>query len=79
MNIVIKNSCWTDRDIRCLFGDEPVIFSDADNITDLVVELGLYKSKSQARNAGRTGDIPKGWSEVKGNKITTLWIWNPTE
>lgn len=79
MNIVIQNSKWTDRDIRCLFVDEPVIFSSHNNLTDLVVELRLYKSKSQARSAGRVGEIPKGWAEYKGNKTTTLWIWNPDE
>lgn len=79
MNIVVSESTWTQRDISCLFGDESVIFTDAKNLTDLVVDLGLYKSKSQARSAGRVGEIPKGWSEIKGNKTTTLWIWNPTE
>jgi hypothetical protein len=79
MNVVIKNSKWTKRDLRCLFGDEDVIFSEANNITDLVVELKLFRSKSQARAAGRVGDIPLGWTEFKGNKTTTLWVWNPDE
>lgn len=79
MNVVIKQSKWTERDLRCLFGDEDVIFSEATSVTDLVVELKLFKSKSQARAAGRIGDIPSGWAEFKGNKTTTLWIWNPDE
>lgn len=79
MNIIINSSKWTERDIRCLFADEPVVFANASNITDLVVELGLFKSKSQARSAGRQGELPKGFTEFKGNKTTTLWIWNPDE
>lgn len=79
MNIVVGSSPFTERDIELLFGGESVITTDAANLTDLVAELGLFSSKSQARKAGRVGDIPKGWTEMKGNKKTHLWIWNPSE
>lgn len=79
MNVVIASSSYTHRDLELLFDNEDVIFSNTTNITDLVCELGLYKSKSQARSAGRVGDIPTGFTEYKGNKVTTIWIWNPSE
>jgi hypothetical protein len=44
-----------------------------------MLELGLYKSTSEARRANRVGDVPSGWTEMKGNKKTFIWIWNPDE
>lgn len=79
MNIVMANSQYTHRDLEILFDGEDCVFSSAENITDLVVGLGLYKSKSQARAAGREGAIPFGFTEYKANKTTTIWIWNPSE
>lgn len=78
MNVVMSNSPYTHRDLELIFQGEDVVFSSATNITDLVCELGLYKSKSQARSAGRVGEIPTGFTEYKANKTVTIWIWNPT-
>lgn len=79
-NIVVKNSPWTPRDIEILFGDEPDIhFTVAVDLPNLLVELGIYKSCSDARRAGRIGPIPPGWTELKASKKRRLWIWNPTE
>lgn len=79
MNVVISWSPYTHRDLEIVFPDEDVVFVNSTNMTDLVCELGLYKSKSQARDAGRLGDIPTGYNQIKGNKKTTLYIWNPSE
>jgi hypothetical protein len=63
-----------------LFGDETVHFTDASDLPGLLVELGIYKSKSDARRAGREGPIPDGWThELRASKKNRLWIWNPTE
>lgn len=78
-NIVIENSKWTERDIQLLFQNEPVKFSSASDIQSLMVETGIYSSKSKAIKDGRAGEIPKGWTEYKANKKTRIWIWNPDE
>lgn len=80
-NIVVNNGNTLPQDIITLFGEEDVItyVEDKTTMTDLVVKLGLFKSKGQARKAGRVGDIPEGWTVVKGNRKTFLFIWNPSE
>ena len=79
-NIIVKQSKRTDRDIELLFEDEKVHFTDADELSVLMKELGIFKSTSEARRAGRFGPIPEGFTfEFKASKKVRLWIWNPTE
>ena len=78
-NIVIQDSDWVPQDVFTLFPGEHVFFSDSENIQDLVVELGIFQSKSKARHAGRFGIIPPGWTELKASKKRKLWIWNPVD
>lgn len=78
-NVVVSASEWTNQDLSTLFVDEDIHFTDAQTIPDLMVELGIYKSKSQSRQAGREGDLPQGFTEFKASKKRRLWIWNPTE
>jgi len=79
-NVIVKSSKWRESDIEDLFGDEEVYFTECTDIPSLLVELKIYKSKSKARQAGREGDIPPGWThEFKASKKRRLWIWNPTE
>jgi len=84
-NIIIKNSAWRDEDIATLFGDlegnvEEVTFAESDEMSALMRELGVFPSASKARQAGRQGPIPDGWTaEFKASKKRRLWIWNPTE
>lgn len=79
INIVIKTSGWSEKDLPILFGDEPVHFSDATDLPNLMKEFNIFPSTSEARRAGRKGPIPSGWTEMKGNKKSFLFIWNPTE
>jgi len=79
-NVIIKHSAWQERDIELLFGDEEVHFTDATDLSVLMKELGIFKSTSEARRAGREGPIPEGFTfEFKASKKRRLWIWNPTE
>jgi hypothetical protein len=79
-NIVVRRSAWIESDLELLFCDESVHFTDASDLPGLLVELGIYKSKSDARRAGREGPIPLGWThELKVSKKNRIWIWNPTE
>jgi hypothetical protein len=83
-NVVIKSSPWTPRDLELMFDapgepKEPVIFADARDLPNLLVQLKCFKSTGEARRAGRVGPIPLGFTELKANKKTKLWIWNPSE
>lgn len=78
-NIIVNNGFVQDTDRVTLFGDEEVLVVEPQSLTDLVITLGLFSSKSQARKANRVGEIPTGYSEFKGNKKTPLYVWNPTE
>lgn len=80
MNIIVKQSEWTDRDVELLFGDEEVHFTEATDLSVLMKELGIFKTTSEARRAGRVGPIPTGFTfEFKASKKVRIWIWNPTE
>lgn len=80
MNIVISSSPYTEQDLKTLYCGEDIIYYDGVNeLSVMLTQLGLYKSSSQARKANRYGPIPSGWTEFKGNKTTTVWIWNPSE
>lgn len=79
-NIVVKSSPWLESDIKILFGDEDVHFTEAADLPNLMVEIGAFVSTSQARRAGREGNIPEGFSfEFKASKKKRIFIWNPTE
>lgn len=77
MNVVVEGSSYTLRDLELLFPDEPVILVKEMPLPSLLKLLKVYKSSNQAIRAGRTGDIPKGFTEFKASKKVTLWIWNP--
>ena len=77
MNVVVEGSSYTLRDLELLFPDEPVVLVKEMPLPSLLKLLKVYKSANQAIRAGRTGDIPKGFTELKASKKVTLWIWNP--
>ena len=80
MNIIVKNKFIQLTDKETLFLDEDVTYvDDTLDLPNLCVKLGVYKSTSQARGANRKGAIPTGFTEMKLNKKTPAWIWNPTE
>ena len=84
-NVIIKSSKWREGDIETLFSDlegnvEDVIFAESDELSALMRELEIFPSASKARQAGRHGPIPDGWTaEFKASKKRRIWIWNPTE
>lgn len=79
-NIIIVGSKWVESDRKTLFGDEEVFFAESDEMSALMRELGVFPSANKARQAGRVGPIPPGWTEeFKANKKRRIWIWNPTE
>lgn len=83
INVVVKNSSWTARDLELVFDGpdgvkEEIYLTSAEDIPNLMVELKCFPSKSAARRAGREGPIPRGFVKFKANKKSILWIWNPT-
>ena len=79
-NVIVKDSKWIESDFEYIFGNEEVHFTEAKCLSVLMKELGIYASSSKARQAGRVGEIPKGFTEeFKASKKVRLWIWNPTE
>ena len=79
MNVVIKSSKATKRDIEVVFNNEKFCFAESLNLDSLCKEFGVYKSTSDARRAGREGRVPAGYSEIKVSKMVTLFIWSPDE
>ena len=82
-NIVIAKP-WPYKDMaKALFSTvdgetQPYHLSKAKTLEELMVEVGVYKSLSDARRAGREGEIPEGFTfEYKASKTRRLWIWNP--
>lgn len=78
-NIVVKDSPWLESDIKTIFEDEEVHFSTAEDLPNLLREVGVYKSNSEARRNNRVGGIPLGYTELKASKKRHLYIWNPSE
>lgn len=78
-NLVVMDSPYTASDLETLFCGEEIRLIENTDLSSLAVQLGGYKSKSQARKAGRVGPIPLGWTEWKVNKLRRVWIWNPSE
>ncbi len=78
-NVIIFNDNVQETDQWTLFGDEEVHITTTTDLPRLLVELGIYKSTSEARRAGRTGEVPSGWTEFKASRKRRLWIWNPYE
>ena len=78
-NIIMLNEYVQSTDQQTLFGTEEVLHSITTDISALMVELGIYPTTSKARQAGRVGEVPPGWTVFKASKKVTLWIWNPTE
>ena len=78
-NVVVKDSPWLESDIKTVFEDEEVHFTTSEDLPNLLREVGVYKSNSEARRNNRVGDIPSGYTELKASKKRRLYIWNPTE
>lgn len=77
-NICIKSPNLKAIDLENIFWHEQIYFTDTKDFQTLVVELGLYKSKSAAMRDGREGPIPSGYTEYKATKKQKLYIWNPS-
>lgn len=79
-NIIVNGPFVREGDANLLFGDQPVHFTSAPDMPNLLKELGIFESTSEARRAGRVGPIPKGFTnDFKASKKRRIWIWNPEQ
>jgi len=75
-------------DITSLFGDmegklelvneEWGTINDETKLEDIVIRMGVFKSKSQARKNNWSGEIPMGFREWKIGK-KHFWTYKPME
>jgi len=97
LNIIIDNGNVREEDEEALFGkycdsnkcsgcsfcrDEEVMRVSPDtSIFDLLIIMGSFQSKSQAKKNWKHGkDVPPGFNEFYVGKVKRhLSIWNPTE
>lgn len=78
-NVIVQGPYVEPGDAQALFGPEMVVVVEAAHLPELLTKLGIYKSFSEARRAGRDGPIPPGFTlEMKASKLVNLTIWNPT-
>ncbi len=76
-NVIISSSDLLPGDKELIFQNEEVYCTETTDLPTLLVELGVYESKSKAKQTGRVGPIPNGYSELKASKVRRLYIWNP--
>jgi hypothetical protein len=77
-NVIVNGPHVREGDRELLFGDQPVHFTSAQDIPNLLKEMNIFTSTSEARRAGRDGPIPQGFTnDFKASKKRRLWIWNP--
>jgi len=81
---VVVGKAWRLSELDTLFARyrqkvdlKEIHFTEAVNLETLALELGAYKSKGEARRAGRVGPIPSGWTMTWINKRRMVYIWNP--
>ena len=82
LNVVVVNGFIRKQDIDSLFPPEEELFfcSPLTSLQDLLVKLGAFESKSQARKIFKVKTMPDGWSHFTIGKMRReLCIWNPTE
>ena len=78
-NVIIKNGHERPTDLALFFGEQEEAFLlEATDWADVLVQLGIFPSKSQARKNGRAGPLPPGFSEHKIGK-NFVWLLNATE
>jgi len=96
LNVIVENGNIRDGDEELVFGpdrhdgcigcprckkEEVMRVPATTTIFDLLVMLGAFPSKGQARKNWQHGaEIPPGFSEFRVGKLRRLLtIWNPTE
>lgn len=83
-NFAVDNMCLSTKDSELFFQDEPVVLlPTTSTMLDILVSLGIFPSKGQAKKNGWEGEkakIPPGFSEhVIGKLKHRITILNPTE
>lgn len=72
-NFIIMNDNNDPRDIELFFDNEDVTFVPGGDMFDILVQVGIFPSRSQARkNWIKTGrEIPDGFTDIQ--KVGKQW------
>lgn len=81
---IVKNNFARDDDRQLFFpDDEPAILLAPVEMADIMVQVGIFPSKGQARKNGYGGEkavIPPGYTELTVGKLKhKVFIFCPTE
>lgn len=57
------------------WGSEPYVRSLDETLPALLCGMGIYRTRSEARRAGRDGPVPFGFTQLRASKTKTIWIW----
>ena len=82
LNVIVDNGFIQEEDRWFLFpaAEEVLTVSPLTTLQMLLVKLGAFESKGQAKKNFKHQTIPDGWSHyVIGKLRRELCIWNPTE
>lgn len=82
LNVIVKspNVRVDDRDLLFPEDEEVIVIPKWITIQTLLIMIGAFESKSQAKKNFKEKKIPDGWSHfVIGKLRRELCIWNPTE
>jgi len=80
-NFIVKNQFLVGDEQQLFFCGEPVTFLEPTvDMFDILVQTGIFASKSQARKSGRDKEIPEGFTDMIIGKLRKrICIFNPTE
>lgn len=82
-SIVVQVTTTSDDDML-LFGMLPLInhweehikYDGPDNLANLLLEIGIFKTTSEARRNGYNKPIPIGYTEIKFKHYRNVYILN---
>lgn len=79
MNLIVENGRNDADDVRLFFqGEETQSLPENATMLDVVMLLGVFESRGQAKKAGWSKPIPQGFSSFEIGKLRKgVWILNP--
>ena len=85
---IISGNCVDDKDLSVVFGDidgniggTVIRVEPNTHMSNILKDLGIFQSSSQARKSGWDFTLPEGFTHYPkiGKKRHEITIWNPTE
>ena len=70
----IVGSCCDPCVVEYIFGNEHVLHFESNDLAEMAVVAGVFKSKGQARKAGMMGPAEHGLN-LYGTKKNKFWVY----